>query len=47
MENVICFLIWSIMVIIILRFTPNDKIEAIGNFFEKVLPGAPWRNKGK
>lgn len=33
--------IFMIIAMIILRFTPNDKINVMGNFFKKVMPTIP------
>lgn len=32
---------WFIIVMIILRFTPNNKIKVMGDFFAKILPRLP------
>lgn len=36
------FWIWSLVLVVLLRFTPNDKIKLIGDFFRKVLPSIPF-----
>lgn len=41
-EVVLYFLIWSLVLVVFLRFTPNDKIKLIGDFFKKVLPSIPF-----
>lgn len=41
-ETVLYFLIWSLVLVVFLRFTPNDKIKLIGDFFKKVLPTIPF-----
>ena len=33
--------IWFIATLLILRFTPNDKISVMGNFFKKILSVLP------
>lgn len=33
--------VWFIVTLLILRFTPNDKIKEIGNFYKKVLSILP------
>lgn len=38
----VVFGVWFIIVLIILRFTPNDKIRAMGDFFKKVLALIPF-----
>ena len=42
--NEICLTIigvWFIVSLLILRFTPNDKITVIGNFYKKILSVLP------
>ena len=34
-------LIWTLLIFLLLRFCPNDKIPLITNFFVKVLPKIP------
>lgn len=41
-ETVLYFLIWSLVLVVFLRFTPNDKIKLIGDFFKKVIPTIPF-----
>jgi len=41
-SNFIYFLIWSLVLVVFLRFTPNDKIRLIGDFFKKVMPTIPF-----
>lgn len=41
-DTVLYFLIWSLVLVVILRFTPNDKIKLIGDFFKKVIPTIPF-----
>ncbi len=36
------FLIWSLVLVVFLRFTPNDKIILIGDFFKKIMPSIPF-----
>jgi len=36
------FYIWFTVVLLILRWTPNDKIRAMGDFFKKVIPTIPF-----
>jgi len=35
--NFLYFLIWSVVLLVFLRFTPNDKIVLIGDFFKKII----------
>jgi len=37
----IYILIWFLVVMVILRFTPEQKIKAMADFFNKVLPKFP------
>jgi hypothetical protein len=41
MEYLLILLTWSIIVIAIFIFIPNEKIKSIGDFFNKVLPKLP------
>lgn len=36
------FYIWFVTVLLILRFTPNNKIREMGNFFKKVSSLIPF-----
>jgi hypothetical protein len=39
--NLLIIVVWFIVSLLILRFTPNDKISAMGNFFKKILSVLP------
>jgi hypothetical protein len=39
--NLLIIVVWFIVSLLILRFTPIDKIIAIGNFFKKILSVLP------
>jgi len=35
--NLMIMVVWFIVTLLVLRWTPNDKIREIGNFFKKIL----------
>lgn len=41
-ETVLYFLIWSLVLVVFLRYTPDNKIKLIGDFFKKVMPTIPF-----
>ncbi len=43
METIVLYvLIWSLGLAVLFRFTPNNKINAMANFFSKVMPTIPF-----
>jgi len=52
--NLLGFYEWVLLIMLLLRFTPVNKINAMGNFFNKLLPKVPftdfkdwWGKKGE
>jgi len=39
---ILYFFIWSLILVVFLRFTPDNKINLIGDFFKKVIPTIPF-----